>query len=72
MFIKRKKNAITKKLFYTFSLPMTPRNCRIFGYANMLSVPSKFVKTYEVELNADGLMVFSVQFVFDDDEDNDE
>lgn len=44
---------------YTFTLPMTPNNCKIFGYANVLSVPSKFVKTYNAELNADGLNVFS-------------
>ena len=48
----------TSEYSYTFALPMTPRNCRIFGYANVLSVPSKFVKTYNAELNADGLNVF--------------
>lgn len=44
---------------YTFTLPITPHNCKVFGYSNVLSVPSKFVKTYQAELNADGLNLFS-------------
>lgn len=43
---------------FTFSLPATPKNCKILGYSNILSVPSKFVKTYNAELYADGLDIF--------------
>lgn len=44
---------------YSFKLPTTPKNNVIFGYANVLSVPSKFIKTYDAELNVDGMQVFN-------------
>lgn len=48
----------TSEYSYSFSLPTTPRNCKVFGYANVLSVPSKFVKTFNAELYSDGLNLF--------------
>lgn len=44
---------------YSFSLPTTPNNCKIFGYSNILSVVGKFSRTYEAELNVDGSIAFS-------------
>lgn len=43
---------------YSFSVPITPNNARIFGYANIPSIKGKFTRTFYCEVSADGLVVF--------------
>lgn len=44
---------------FSFTLPKTPKNQRIFGYANILSKPNKFSHNYNATLEVDGLLIFS-------------
>jgi hypothetical protein len=46
---------------YTFSLPTTPNNNRIFGFANVPSARHKFSRRYDALLYADGILLFEGQ-----------
>lgn len=48
---------------YSFSLQATPNNNRILGFSNILSVPAKFLRTYEATLSVDGIELFSGELV---------
>lgn len=43
---------------YSFNIPSTPNNDRIFGYANTLSKTNKFHTRYSAKVYADGLLLF--------------
>lgn len=43
---------------YSFKVPITPNNSRVFGYANIPSVNGKFTRTFNCEVSADGLVIF--------------
>lgn len=53
----------TKQAEYSFSfnLPTTPTNNKIFGYANELAKINKFRMTYPTEVYSDGHLIFSGQ-----------
>lgn len=44
---------------FSFTLPKTPKNQRIFGYANILSKPNKFSHSFNATFEVDGLLIFS-------------
>lgn len=44
---------------FSFNLPTTPNNNKIFGYANVLSKPNKFNNIYNCEVYSDEVLVFS-------------
>ena len=46
---------------YTFSLPTTPNNNMIFGFANVPSARNKFSRRYDAILYADGIQLFEGQ-----------
>ena len=46
---------------FTFKLPTSDKNNRIFGNANVLSVENKFNKIYKAELTSDGTSIFTGQ-----------
>lgn len=46
---------------FTFKLPTSDKNNRIFGNANVLSVENKYNKIYKAQLNSDGQVLFDGQ-----------
>lgn len=42
---------------YTIDLPTSDRNREVFGYTDCADVPRKFIRTYDAELYADGLLM---------------
>lgn len=52
--------AVTKQVeySYSFSLPATPNNNKIFDHANILSKPNKFHNRYSAKVYADGELIF--------------
>lgn len=52
--------AVTKQIeySYSFSLPATPQNNKIFDYANILAKPNKFHMRYSAKVYADGELIF--------------
>ena len=44
---------------FSFNLPTTPTNNKIFDYANELAKVNKFKNTYNCEVYADGVLIFS-------------
>lgn len=44
---------------FSFGLPSTPLNDRLFGFANALPVQGKFMRRYEASVEAEGVTVFS-------------
>lgn len=44
---------------FSFNLPTTPTNNKIFDYANELAKVNKFKNTYSCEVYADGVLIFS-------------
>lgn len=54
-----KIETITTSYSYSFNLPMTPKNNRIFDYANNLSKRGKFNKKYNCTIDVDHLTVFN-------------
>lgn len=44
---------------FSFNLPTTPNNNKIFDYANELAKVNKFKNTYDSEVYVDGVLVFS-------------
>ena len=44
---------------FSFNLPTTPNNNKIFDYANELAKVNKFKNTYNCEVYADGILIFS-------------
>lgn len=44
---------------FSFNLPTTPTNNKIFDYANELAKVNKFKNTYNCEVYADGILIFS-------------
>lgn len=54
------KKAVTKQAEYSYSfeLPSTPKNDRIFNYANTLSRINKFHQRYPAKVYADGTLLF--------------
>ena len=44
---------------FSFNLPTTPNNNKIFDYANELAKVNKFKNTYNCEVYADGVLIFS-------------
>lgn len=46
---------------FSFDLPMTPSNCKVFDYANVASKTNKFNKLWNTEVYADGHLVFQGQ-----------
>lgn len=43
---------------FSFNLPTTPNNNKIFDYANVLSKPNKFNNVYSAEVYVDGILIF--------------
>ena len=43
---------------FSFDIPCSPNNCKVFDYANDLAKPSKFHTRWNAELYADGKMIF--------------
>ena len=43
---------------YSFSIPATPHNNKVFDYANILSKPNKFHMRYKAKVYADGELIF--------------
>lgn len=43
---------------FSFNVPATPNNNRIFGFANIPSVKGKFVKQFDCHVYADGVEIF--------------
>lgn len=48
----------TSEYSFSFELPTSPKNCRIFGYANDLSVIGKFTREFGTVVYADGIEIF--------------
>ena len=46
---------------FTFNIPITPKNTRIFDFANILSKTNKFTKLYEAVVYGDGNEIFRGQ-----------
>lgn len=46
---------------FTFNVPITPKNTRIFDWANVLSKKNKFSKLYNAKVYADGSEIFTGQ-----------
>lgn len=44
---------------FSFNLPTTPTNNKIFDYANELAKVNKFKNTYDCEVYSDGILIFS-------------
>ena len=44
---------------YSFELPKSPNNCKVFNYANIPSKLNKFTNIYHAELYVDGINLFS-------------
>lgn len=44
---------------FSFNLPTTPNNNKIFDYANVLSKINKFQNTYDCEVYSDEVLIFS-------------
>lgn len=44
---------------FSFNVPQTPRNNRIFGFANIPSVKGKFVRQYNTYVYADNVEIFN-------------
>jgi hypothetical protein len=55
-------NAKDARYSYSISLPSTPQNDQIFGYANVEEVGNKFSSTYPAVLIANGIAVFDGSF----------
>lgn len=53
-----KIETISTEYSFSFSLPPTENNNRIFGFANVLSKRGKFNKPYEVSIEVDNLKAF--------------
>lgn len=53
-----KIETITTSYSYSFTLPMTPKNNKIFDYANNLSKRNKFNKKYNCIIDVDHLTIF--------------
>lgn len=53
-----KIETISTEYSFSFSLPSTPNNNKIFDYANVLSKRGKFNKPYEVSIEVDHLLAF--------------
>lgn len=49
-------NSSEAEYSFSFDLPATPKNNRIFAYANNPSAVAKFNKTYNAKLNANGII----------------
>ena len=43
---------------FSFDIPCSPNNCKVFDYANDLAKPSKFHTRWNAELYADGKLIF--------------
>ena len=46
---------------FSFDIPITPKNTRIFDFANILSKVNKFTKLYEAVVYGDGNEIFRGQ-----------
>lgn len=55
---------------FSFDLPATPKNNKLFAYANNLSSMNKFIKTYDAKLYVDGQMLFSGSLTLNKYKDN--
>lgn len=62
-------NSSEAEYSFSFDLPATPKNNRIFSYANNPSAVGKFTQTYKAKLNADGT-IFDGTLVVNYYEDN--
>lgn len=51
----------TGEYSFSFDLPMTPTNCKVFDYANVASKTNKFNKLWNSEVYTDGHLVFQGQ-----------
>lgn len=54
-------NNTTAEYSFSFNLPQTPKNNRIFDYANILAKPNKFNKIFSCEVYSDELLIFTGQ-----------
>lgn len=43
---------------FEFEIPASPRNCRLFGFANVFDKSAKFMRSYPCQIVADGITVF--------------
>lgn len=49
----------TSEYSFSFELPTSPKNCRIFGFANDLATIGKYSKSYDTIVYADGYEIFT-------------
>ena len=52
-------NSTQAEYSFSFNLPTTPTNNKIFDYANELAKVNKFKNTYNSEVYVDGVLIFS-------------
>lgn len=55
---------------FSFNIPITPKNTRIFDFANILSKKNKFTKLYEAVVYGDGNEIFRGQLKITSIDDN--
>lgn len=58
-----KVNTIQTEYSFSFTLPITPNNERIFDFANVPSKRNKFNKQYKTSVNVDGLAIFNGELI---------
>lgn len=65
-----KLTTTTASYSFTFNLPITPTNSKVFNYANASSKPNKFSGRYDAVVYADGINVFEGTLKISSIEDN--
>lgn len=71
MFDPKELSSTQAEYSYEFSIPATPKNNKIFNYANCLDKPNRFHERWKAELYADEQLIFTGTLIinsFKDDE----
>lgn len=58
-----KITSIQTEYSFSFDLPITKQNEKIFDYANILSKRNKFNKRYKTHVNVDGILIFDGELI---------
>lgn len=58
-----KINTIQTEYSFSFTLPVTPTNEKIFDFANIPSKRNKFNKRFKTHINADGILIFDGELI---------
>ena len=58
-----KIQTIQTEYSFSFTLPVTPTNEKIFDFANILSKRNKFNKRFKTHINADGILIFDGELI---------